>query len=209
MRALPAAAAGSQLLPASFRIACGRHNAASCTVRCEWQPGPAKRRQAGQHSQRRRLQCSAGRPQADASPVERPPANAAAGGRKVVVTQPPPGAEANNAVALRRRRERQQRDDATAAAAAVAFSTEAAPAAKASAAVSETPSLSNTQQIPAQAIGSVLGTVALITGSTVGAGILALPAVTAPAGFVPSTGALGVFVLLLPDAACQPTCYSD
>ena len=38
--------------------------------------------------------------------------------------------------------------------------------------------------------GSVLGAVALITGSTVGAGILALPSVAAPAGFGPSTGRL-------------------
>jgi amino acid permease len=36
----------------------------------------------------------------------------------------------------------------------------------------------------------VLGAIALITGSTVGAGILALPSVTAPAGFGPSTGRL-------------------
>lgn len=38
--------------------------------------------------------------------------------------------------------------------------------------------------------GSVLAAVALITGSTVGAGILALPASTAPAGFGPSAGTL-------------------
>jgi tyrosine-specific transport protein len=35
--------------------------------------------------------------------------------------------------------------------------------------------------------GSVLGNIALIAGTTVGAGILALPAVTLPAGVVPST----------------------
>lgn len=40
--------------------------------------------------------------------------------------------------------------------------------------------------------GSVFGAAALIAGTTIGAGILALPAVTAPAGFIPSTGALCV-----------------
>lgn len=38
--------------------------------------------------------------------------------------------------------------------------------------------------------GSLLGCIALITGSTVGAGMLALPAVTAPAGFLPSAAGL-------------------
>lgn len=42
----------------------------------------------------------------------------------------------------------------------------------------------------AAAAGSVFGAVALITGSSVGAGILALPEVSAPAGFVPSSAAL-------------------
>ncbi|KAK9804780.1 hypothetical protein WJX72_004945 [[Myrmecia] bisecta] len=42
----------------------------------------------------------------------------------------------------------------------------------------------------AAATGSLLGAVALITGSTVGAGILALPAVSAPAGFFPSTSVM-------------------
>jgi tyrosine-specific transport protein len=40
------------------------------------------------------------------------------------------------------------------------------------------------------AAGSVLGAAALVAGTTVGAGVLALPAATAPAGFVPSTVAL-------------------
>ncbi|MFM6139948.1 MAG: aromatic amino acid transport family protein, partial [Sphaerospermopsis kisseleviana] len=35
--------------------------------------------------------------------------------------------------------------------------------------------------------GSVLGSTALIAGTTVGAGILALPAVTLPSGILPST----------------------
>jgi tyrosine-specific transport protein len=38
--------------------------------------------------------------------------------------------------------------------------------------------------------GSVLGSTALIAGTTVGAGILALPAVTLPSGILPSTSAL-------------------
>lgn len=51
------------------------------------------------------------------------------------------------------------------------------------------------------AAGSVLGAVALITGSSVGAGILALPSVAAPAGFVPVTGALlGCWALLTLEA---------
>jgi len=45
--------------------------------------------------------------------------------------------------------------------------------------------------------GSVLGAVALITGSTVGAGILALPTAVAPAGFAPSMAAMGSVWLLL------------
>lgn len=51
------------------------------------------------------------------------------------------------------------------------------------------------------AAGSVLGAVALILGSTIGAGILALPAVAAPAGFGPSTAVLvGCWLLLSLDA---------
>lgn len=38
--------------------------------------------------------------------------------------------------------------------------------------------------------GSVLGAAALVSGTTVGAGVLALPAATAAAGFLPSTFAL-------------------
>lgn len=38
--------------------------------------------------------------------------------------------------------------------------------------------------------GSVIGATALIAGTTIGAGILALPTATAPSGFIPSSGAL-------------------
>jgi len=38
--------------------------------------------------------------------------------------------------------------------------------------------------------GSTLGAAALIAGTTIGAGVLALPAATAPTGFIPSSGAL-------------------
>lgn len=40
--------------------------------------------------------------------------------------------------------------------------------------------------------GSVLGAVALVTGSTIGAGMLALPAVTAGGGFLPSSGVMTI-----------------
>lgn len=42
------------------------------------------------------------------------------------------------------------------------------------------------------ATGSVLGAASLVAGTMVGAGILALPAATAPAGFLPSTAAMGI-----------------
>lgn len=42
------------------------------------------------------------------------------------------------------------------------------------------------------ATGSVIGATALVAGTTVGAGILALPAATAPVGFLPSTGAMAI-----------------
>jgi tyrosine-specific transport protein len=42
------------------------------------------------------------------------------------------------------------------------------------------------------ATGSVLGAASLVAGTMVGAGILALPAATAPVGFLPSTVAMGV-----------------
>jgi len=45
---------------------------------------------------------------------------------------------------------------------------------------------------PKQGAGSVLGAIALITGSTVGAGMLALPAATAGGGFVPSSGVMTI-----------------
>lgn len=50
---------------------------------------------------------------------------------------------------------------------------------------------------PKQHVGSLFGAVALITGSTVGAGMLALPAVTAPAGIVPTATSLTVIWGLL------------
>ena len=40
--------------------------------------------------------------------------------------------------------------------------------------------------------GSVFGGASLVAGTMVGAGILALPSATAPVGFLPSTGAMGV-----------------
>jgi hypothetical protein len=49
----------------------------------------------------------------------------------------------------------------------------------------------------AGATGSIFGAIALITGSTVGAGMLALPSVTAPAGFGPTATALTAMWALL------------
>jgi tyrosine-specific transport protein len=40
--------------------------------------------------------------------------------------------------------------------------------------------------------GSVVGAASLVAGTMVGAGILALPSATAPVGFIPSTGAMGI-----------------
>jgi tyrosine-specific transport protein len=40
--------------------------------------------------------------------------------------------------------------------------------------------------------GSVFGGASLVAGTMVGAGILALPSATAPVGFIPSTGAMGI-----------------
>lgn len=40
--------------------------------------------------------------------------------------------------------------------------------------------------------GSVIGATSLVAGTMVGAGILALPAATAPVGFLPSTAAMGI-----------------
>lgn len=61
--------------------------------------------------------------------------------------------------------------------------------------------------------GSVLGAVSLVAGTTVGAGILALPSVTRSAGFVPSAAAIGggwVFMaatgLLLAEVHLQTAC---
>lgn len=54
---------------------------------------------------------------------------------------------------------------------------------------------------PPSTKGTILGAVALITGSTVGAGMLALPAVSAPAGILPtSAGLLAIWGLLTLDA---------
>jgi len=47
-------------------------------------------------------------------------------------------------------------------------------------------------QQPTEPTGSLLGAISLVAGTTVGAGILALPAKTLAAGFLPSTGALFV-----------------
>lgn len=49
--------------------------------------------------------------------------------------------------------------------------------------------------------GTLFGAIALITGSTVGAGMLALPSVTAPAGFLPTAAGLtGTWALLVCEA---------
>ncbi|EFN53483.1 hypothetical protein CHLNCDRAFT_136774 [Chlorella variabilis] len=54
---------------------------------------------------------------------------------------------------------------------------------------------------PARHTGSLFGAVALITGSTVGAGMLALPAVSAPAGIMPTSLSLtAIWGLLTLDA---------
>lgn len=51
------------------------------------------------------------------------------------------------------------------------------------------------------AVGTLFGAIALITGSTVGAGMLALPEVTAPAGFVPTAvGLTATWALLTAEA---------
>lgn len=60
---------------------------------------------------------------------------------------------------------------------------------------SEKVSLDNWKQSPHT--GSVLGAIALITGSSVGAGMLAMPAATAPAGFIPSAVVMTVSWVLL------------
>lgn len=53
----------------------------------------------------------------------------------------------------------------------------------------------------ATAAGSLFGAIALITGSTVGAGMLALPEVTAPAGFGPTAaGLIATWALLVAEA---------
>jgi hypothetical protein len=53
----------------------------------------------------------------------------------------------------------------------------------------------------AAAVGSLFGAISLITGSTVGAGMLALPEVTAPAGFYPTAaGLLATWALLTAEA---------
>jgi hypothetical protein len=113
---------------------------------------------------------------------------------------PPRGIVANNAVALWRRRRQQGRepeDKNTSSAAASAAEAAQEIATPGSVAIdgdtvqqAQHPAAAQVQGADPQADapGSVLGAVALITGSTVGAGILALPSVAAPAGFGPSTG---------------------
>lgn len=124
--------------------------------------------------------------------------------RRTVVVPLPPGIEANNAVMLRRRSRQQQQQRhsdnnaarAKLAATVTAAAAEALPAAgapvagpAADAAVQHGVSQpADAEMAKCDPPGSVLGAVALITGSTVGAGILALPSVAAPAGFGPSTG---------------------
>jgi tyrosine-specific transport protein len=57
------------------------------------------------------------------------------------------------------------------------------------------------QKGAAAAAGSLFGAIALITGSTVGAGMLALPEVTAPAGFGPTAvGLVATWALLVAEA---------
>jgi tyrosine-specific transport protein len=51
--------------------------------------------------------------------------------------------------------------------------------------------------LPTSGDGTLFSAIALITGSTVGAGMLALPAVTAPAGFIPTAAGLSATWLLL------------
>ena len=48
----------------------------------------------------------------------------------------------------------------------------------------------NNKLSASHAAGSVLGAAALVAGTTIGAGVLALPTATVPAGFVPSTAAM-------------------
>lgn len=124
------------------------------------------------------------------------------GDARNTVLAPPPGVEANNAVALRRRREQdheqRQRADVTPSEPVSATLTQldAASAANTSAPGATAARLleiavaagGSGLDAPAAGAGSVLGAVFLITGSTVGAGILALPVVAGPAGFGPSTG---------------------
>ena len=124
-------------------------------------------------------------------------------GAKNPTISPPRGIVANNAVALWRRRRQQGREpedknsSSAAASAAEAAEEIAKPGVDAgvdSVTVQQAqhPAAAQPQADPSvdEAPGSVLGAVALITGSTVGAGILALPSVAAPAGFGPSTGEL-------------------
>lgn len=85
------------------------------------------------------------------------------------------------------------------AAAAASAGEEVAPAAAAAA----TPNNGSAGQAAKQAppAGTLWGAISLITGSTVGAGMLALPAVSAPAGIAPTSAALvGIWVLLTLDA---------
>lgn len=67
----------------------------------------------------------------------------------------------------------------------------------------KSPSLPEKRSRPSKktATGSILGAIALITGSTVGAGMLALPEATAGGGFIPSAGIMIVSWLILTSEA--------
>lgn len=172
----------SAVMPAARLSTRRRDTPAACAQ--HWAASLQRRLQVRGRIQRGTCVCSAkpGQALADAPKANTAPAPVRvldSGGR---VVELPSGAEANNAVALRRRRERQKEAAAGTAAAVEA----AAPATRA--ADSATGEADAAAAAPAAVPGSVLGTVALLTGSTVGAGILALPLVSAPAGFGPSTG---------------------
>lgn len=156
---------------------------------------------------------------AEARPTKELPHDSA---RRTVATPPPPGVEANNAVTLRQRQRQRQRqlDDEAAASSAATASAARAPQAVAATAPKAGGDAQQTAVLPAEAEapderaegdvpGSVLGAVALITGSTVGAGILALPSVAAPAGFGPSTGEQNRVVCFGKDVGCPAAILSN
>ena len=155
----------------------------------------------------RRLQCRSSAPaQADtpwrtATQQPRKPAGCQAVGsrHRGEVAAPPPGVEANNAVVLQKRRRQQHETDraslsASSSADAASLTQQAAQTEAANADLMP-PGLAAAPEVKPAAAGSVLGAIALITGSTVGAGILALPEVSAPAGAIPSTGGASCLAL--------------